>query len=99
MTSIDTSDQDPAASGGRAPAAAARTVSITVNNRPVTVTGPRVTGLEIKQAAIDQGVPIGLDFVLSELRPNGRPQIVGNEDPVTVNKNSKFTAVADDDDS
>lgn len=81
-------------------ATAARvTVTITVNKQPITVNGPRLTGLEIKQAAIDQGVPIGLDFVLSELRPNGRPKIVGDNDVVTVNKNSEFTAVADDDDS
>jgi hypothetical protein len=96
---MEPSDHDEATASGGAQAAVAVSVTITVNNRPVTVTGPRLTGLEIKQAAIDQGVPIGLDFVLSELRPNGRPRIVGNEDVVTVNKNSKFTAVADDDDS
>jgi hypothetical protein len=79
--------------------AAGKTVTITVNRQPVAVTGPRLTGLEIKQAAIDQGLPIGLDFVLSQLRPNGRPKIVGDNDVVTVNKNSEFTALADDDDS
>jgi hypothetical protein len=68
-------------------------------HHPVTVTGPRLTGRDIKQAAIDQGVAIGIDFVLSELKPNGRAEIVGNDDVVTVNKNSKFTANDDDDDS
>ena len=74
-------------------------VTITVNRQPIKVEGPRVTGLEIKQAAIAQGLPITLDFVLSEIRPNHRPRIIGNDTVVTVNKNSEFTAVADDDDS
>ncbi len=74
-------------------------VVIHVNNQPVSIDGPRVTGLQIKEAAIAQGVAIGLDFVLSALRPNGRPEIVGNEDIVTVNRNSRFTATDDDDDS
>lgn len=84
---------------GMAATAAKKAVTITVNKSAVSVTGPRLTGLEIKQAAIDQGVPIGLDFVLSQLRPPRRPKIVGDNDVVTVNKKSEFTAVADDDDS
>ena len=74
-------------------------VAITVNEKPVTVTGPKATGLEIKQAAIAQGVQIGLDFQLSEELPNGRTRIVGDADTVTVNKNSRFDAVAGDDNS
>lgn len=74
-------------------------VTIHVNKQPVTVDGPRLTGLQIKEAAIAQGVAIGLDFVLSKINPNGRPEIVGNADIVTVNKNSMFTATDDDDDS
>lgn len=74
-------------------------VTIHVNKKPVIVEGPRLTGLQIKEAAIAQGVAIGLDFVLSKINPNGRPEIVGNTDVVTVNKNSKFTATDDDDDS
>lgn len=73
--------------------------TITINNKPVTVVGPRLTGREIKQAAIEQGLAIKIEFILSELLPNGRAQIVGDDDPVTVNKNSKFTANDDDDDS
>lgn len=74
-------------------------VTITVNNKPVVIDGPRVTGLEIKEAAIAQGVEIGLDFVLSEELPNGETRVVGDDDPVTVTKHSKFTAVAGDDNS
>lgn len=74
-------------------------VVITVNEKPVTVTGPKATGLEIKQAAIAQGVQIGLDFQLSEELANGRTRIVGDAEPITVNKNSRFDAVAGDDNS
>ncbi len=74
-------------------------VTITVNEQPVTIAGPRVSGLEIKQAAISAGVQIQLDFVLSEELANGRTRIVGDGDIVTVNKNSRFDAVAGDDNS
>ena len=74
-------------------------VVITVNEKPVTVIGPKVTGLQIKEAAIAQGVQIGLDFQLSEELANGRTRIVGDADEVTVNKKSRFDAVAGDDNS
>jgi hypothetical protein len=74
-------------------------VTIAVNTKPVVVDGPRVSGLEIKVAAIAQGVAIEPDFLLSEELPNGETRIVGDNDTVTVNKNSKFTAVAGDDNS
>ncbi len=79
--------------------ATAREVTITVNNKPVVVVGPRVTGLQIKQAAIAQGVAIQADFLLSEERPSGESQIIGDADLVTVNNQSTFTAVAGDDNS
>ncbi|MFF7473402.1 multiubiquitin domain-containing protein [Streptomyces sp. NPDC008092] len=74
-------------------------VTITVNNKTVEITGPRVTGLQIKEAAIAQGVEIELDFQLSQELPSGETRIVGDTDVVTVNKNSVFTAVAGDDNS
>jgi hypothetical protein len=74
-------------------------ITITVNERPVSIAGPQVSGLEIKQAAIHAGVQIQLDFVLSEELANGRTRIVGDADTVTVNKNSRFDAVAGDDNS
>jgi hypothetical protein len=73
--------------------------TITVNNKPVEVVGPKVSGLQIKEAAIASGLAIELDFILSEIEPNGRSRIIGDADIVTVNKNSKFTANDDDDDS
>lgn len=74
-------------------------VTITVNEKPVAIEGPRVTGLEIKQAAIAQGVKIELSFVLSEELPNRKTRIVGDTDVVTVTKHSRFVAVAPDDNS
>lgn len=74
-------------------------VTITVNEHPVNVTGPKATGLEIKQAAIAQGVKIELSFVLQEELPNRHTRIVGDHDEVTVTKHSRFVAVAPDDNS
>jgi Multiubiquitin len=72
---------------------------ITVNKKPVLIDGPRVTGLQIKEAAIAAGLPIELDFQLKQLKPNGDRPIIGDDDVVTVNKNSKFVATASDDNS
>lgn len=72
---------------------------VTVNNRPVRLTGDRVTGLEIKQAAIAQGVAIQLDFVLSMRLERGGSRIVGDTDQVKVEDHARFTAVAGDDNS
>jgi hypothetical protein len=75
------------------------TVTITINERPVPIEGPRVTGLQIKEAAIAAGLPISVDFMLTEELANGRSKVVGDADVVTVNKNSRFDAVAGDDNS
>lgn len=74
-------------------------VTITVNEHPVKIGGPKATGLQIKQAAIAQGVRIEIGFILSEELPNRRTRIVGDNDVVTINKNSRFVAVAPDDNS
>lgn len=75
------------------------TVTVLVNEKPVEVPAPKATGLEIKQAAVNAGLPVQIDFVLSEERQNGNTDIVGDDDEVTVNKNSKFLAIAPDDNS
>ena len=79
--------------------AQSRTIEITVNNRPVQVADKQLTCLEIKQAAIAQGVPIQLDFILSEHQGQGGTRIVGDSDEVKVHPHAKFTAVAGDDNS
>ena len=74
------------------------TVRVTVNNQPVELPRREVTGLEIKQAAIRQGVEIELNFALSVKRGD-RYQPVGDDEPVRPHEGEKFLAVAPDDNS
>lgn len=76
-----------------------REVTVTVNTKPVTVEGPRTTGLAVKQAAVEQGVQIGLDFVLTMELGGGQTRTVGDDDVITVNPQSSFIANAGDDNS
>ena len=75
------------------------TVTITVNEQPVTLQGKTATGSVIKQAAIAQGVHIELNFVLQEELPNGTSKIVGDNDPVPLRNHLRFTAIRPDDNS
>ena len=76
-----------------------REVTIQVNSMPVTMPDKRVTGLQIKEAAIAQSVPIGLDFVLSEEINANRTRIVRDDEVITIHEKSVFDAVAGDDNS
>lgn len=76
------------------------TVTISVNDKPVTMEGPRVTGRQIKQAAIDQEVPnIQLDFVLMEVIGPNKTKVIGDSEVVAINPHSKFMAISHDDNS
>jgi len=72
---------------------------VTVNGQFVVLTGRKVTGLQIKEAAIAAGVPIQLDFVLSEVRPSGEQKIVPDDREVTVKSGDEFWAIPGDDNS
>ena len=72
---------------------------ISVNRKPVEVEGPVVTGLEIKEAAIEQGLPIELDFELALVEAGGKERIIGNSDKVDVTEFKTFFATASDDNS
>lgn len=76
-----------------------RVVTIFVNGKknPVKITRGLHTGLEIKQAAIDQGVKIKIDYILSLEKPNGETEIIGDHDKVPVKAGQHYVAVADDD--
>jgi hypothetical protein len=74
-------------------------ITITVNGRPVEVSGPRVTGAEIKQAAITAGVPIDMGFQLLEEESEHHTKVIGDTDTVEVHKGSTFLALAPDDNS
>lgn len=76
------------------------TVTVTVNNKPVVLARHRVTGLEIKQAAIAQGVEIELDFILTLEARDGQPaETIDDDDTITVTEHSEFSANDGDDDS
>jgi hypothetical protein len=75
-------------------------VTVTVNTKPVTLAAHRVTGLQVKEAAIAQGVEIQLDFLLTLEAHGGQPaRTVDDDDTITVTKHSEFSANDGDDDS
>lgn len=74
-------------------------IQIFVNEKPVTLRRGVRTGLEIKQAAIDDGVAIQLDFVLSIETGPGQSRIIGDGDRVRVKPGQRYLAIADDDNS
>lgn len=89
--------QPATAHDGRGPKP--KPTDITVNNRLVTVPDDEVTGVQVKQSAINAGLPIDLGFQLLLDEPNGRDRPVGDQDTVKVNRHSQFTAIAADDNS
>jgi pterin-4a-carbinolamine dehydratase len=75
-------------------------VTVKVNRKSVKLESHRVTGLEIKDAAIAQGVEIQTDFQLTEEAHGGHPaRIIGDDQKITVTDHSEFTANDVDDDS
>lgn len=74
-------------------------IPITVNFKPVTMDQRQATGLQIKEAAIAQGVNIKLDFVLFHDRGHGRRDPIRDQEPVELHRGEKFEAVPGDDNS
>ncbi len=74
-------------------------VDIIVIRHPVRIGGPEATGLQIKEAAIAQGVKIQISFQLSEKLGDHKTKVIGNDDTVTLHEGAVFVAVADDDNS
>jgi len=74
-------------------------VTITVNNRVVNLPDHQLTGLAIKQAAITQGVPIDLDFLLYRMNPGGPLKQIGDQETVTLHDREALRATAADDNS
>ena len=76
------------------------TVVVTVNRKPVTLPSHRVTGLQVKQTAIAQGVQIEEDFLLTLEAFEGHPaRTIADDEVITVTRHSEFTANDADDDS
>ena len=76
-----------------------KTIIIEVNDRKIEMPAGPATGLEIKEAAIKQGVNIQLSFVLQVQLPNGSSKVIGDDDKVPLTENLSFTAIAADDNS
>ncbi len=91
----DLADRNPKAAGKQP----AHPVTVHVNERPVDLPDDRLTGAQIKAAAIAQGVPIQPDFILVLERNDGRADTIGGKDEIHVNKHSRFSANDGDDNS
>lgn len=76
-----------------------KTVTIEVNDHKVHMPAGPASGLEIKEAAIKEGVNIQLNFVLQVQLPNGSSKVIGDEDKVPLTEDLAFTAIAPDDNS
>ena len=74
-------------------------VEITLNEKPVVLDGSKQTGERIKKAAIDQGVGIKEDFLLSLELGGGRTRLVGDDEFLEVSPNDRFVAIENDDNS
>lgn len=67
-------------------------VTVKVNNQAVTLPRHRVSGLEIKEAAIATGLQIELDFILVlENGPGGELETIANDKVITVTDHSVFS--------
>ncbi|MDG9711431.1 multiubiquitin domain-containing protein [Streptomyces sp. DH10] len=74
------------------------TIPVTINNQTVQLPEREMTGLEIKQAAAAQGLPIDTGFQLS-VKHGHRYDVVGDTDTVRIHRNLEFLAVPPDDNS
>jgi len=79
--------------------AAAKAVTIKVNNKPVTMPDRKATGAQIKAAAIEAGVQIQADFALF-WKTGGAPlKPILDQDAVELHEGQTFTATPPDDTS
>ncbi|HEY0512946.1 MAG TPA: multiubiquitin domain-containing protein [Thermoanaerobaculia bacterium] len=77
-----------------------KSITVKVNNNSVRFTKRRVTGLEIKQTAIEQAVAIETGFVLYPVKPQGGlGKAIGDTEIVTLRACDEFRCVAPDDNS
>ena len=74
-------------------------IRVTVNGQFVVFAVKQVNGEEIKSTAIAQGVPIQLDFDLSEVLPDGKQRPIRNDKSVTLKEGDEFWAIPGDDNS
>ena len=74
-------------------------IEVTLNDKPAVLEGSKQTGESIKKAAINQGVNIKEDFVLSIELGGGKTKLVGDGEFIEVHPNDRFLAIENDDNS
>ena len=74
-------------------------VDVTLNDKPVVLEGSKQTGESIKKAAIERGVNIKEDFVLSIELGGGKTDVIGDEQVIEVHPDDRFLAIENDDNS
>jgi hypothetical protein len=74
-------------------------IVVTVNNQPVAFDQRRVTGAQIKHAAIAQGVSIQPDFALFEVGRGPALQQIPDGEMVELYPHEAFRTLAPDDNS
>ena len=95
---IEAGGESPVAEDVKA-GAELKKVEIEVNGNKVEMLEGPASGLEIKQAAIEQGVGIKANFVLQQEMPNGTGKVIGDDDKVVIREHLSFTAIEPDDNS
>jgi Multiubiquitin len=65
---------------------------VLVNDHPVKLLGKTATGIEIKTAAIEQGVHIHLKFMLVEELPDGKRRLIEDDEAVSLHAELRFVA-------
>ena len=76
-----------------------KNIEIIVNGKPVNIADKRVTGLQIKQAAIAHGLNIQLDFLVFRDLSNGQQVAVKDNESVKVHHKERFDILCNDDHS
>lgn len=77
-----------------------KSITIKVNTKPVVLHSAEVTGRQIKEAAIGQGLEIKLDFQLWEEEHGGHEmKSIGDDELVKIHNNLEFTCNTGDHDS
>ena len=74
-------------------------VDVLVNDKPVLLEGVKQTGSSVKKAAVEQGVNIKEDFVLSIELGGGKTELVGDDQQIEVYAGERFLAIENDDNS
>ena len=73
--------------------------NVTVNDKPVVLVGAKQTGASVKKAALEHGVNIKEDFVLSIELGGGKTKLVGDDEEIEIYDDERFLAIENDDNS